>query len=274
MLSSPSLLEGHGLDPEAHLLVAGDLGPKLELGSAAGDGEARRAQAEVAGQRQLEVEAGCVQLDIEPVGDGERSVDGGNSVNADRARAGVAAVVHGGKGAGLGADGDEVLGAVADAPERDARRRIGPIDVVNVDARGVLNAVHRIRNRRGGRTAGECQDVHAVIAGDFQRDGRPDGARLELEPGLLAGGQHLNGDRRERGGSEVGLLDVQRLDRVAVDAAGDVIQVAVEQMQAGECGGVADARDALDGGVNLKLVGFDLVLREGAAVGRLDHQPP
>jgi hypothetical protein len=66
---------------------------------------------------------------------------------------------------------------------------------------------------------------------------------------------HLTLTGMNRLGSEIGLRDLQAGDGACGDAAGHEIQTAVQQLQSVERRGIGDARDALDGRIDLKLVG-------------------
>src|SRR5205085_7220705 len=125
--------------------------------------------------------------------------------------------------------------------------------------------------RRGG-AAGERQHLHALGPGDLQRHRVGDRAAGVLQFRGAGAGDDVDVDGDRLRSAEVGLRDVQRLDVGGVHAAGDVVQAPVQQVQAGERRGVADAGDALDGGVHLELVGVDLFGRERAAVGGLDDE--
>jgi hypothetical protein len=77
------------LNAEADLLIRVDLGAKLELRAAAGDGKAGLPGAERGVDGELQVEVGGVERDVEPVGDGERAVDGRDRIDAGGARRGI-----------------------------------------------------------------------------------------------------------------------------------------------------------------------------------------
>ena len=62
------------------------------------------------------------------------------------------------------------------------------------------------------------------------------------------------------------------VDRGRVDAAGRVVERAVEQLHAVELRRVADAVDAVEDRVDLELVGLDFLGRQGAGVGGLVGQ--
>ncbi len=67
-------------------------------------------------------------------------------------------------------------------------------------------------------------------------------------------------------------MDFGLADGAGGQAAGDIVERAVEQLEAAEGGGVADACDGLDGRVDLELVGFAFLVRDGACVGGLDGE--
>src|SRR5207302_5774448 len=158
------------------------------------------------------------------------------------------------EGAALGGDGDEALGAVVRAVEGQAageaaagRQHRGG------DAGRVADAVDGVGDGGGVRAAGEVQDLHAVIPGDLQRHRLGGRAGLEVQLRGAGAGDDVHLHRDVRIGAEVGLRDVQRGHLAGGHAAGQVIEAAVDEVQSGEGGRVADAGDALDGGIDLEL---------------------
>src|SRR5262249_36733044 len=135
--------------------------------------------------------------------------------------------------------------------------------------------------QRGQRRAGEeLQDLHAGDARDLQRHGRLQRA-VERRVRVVAPQEQRTGLRRGHRADvdldvwlagEVGPEDLGAGDGRGGQAGDDVVELAVEQLQAAEGRRVGDARDRLDRRVDLQLVGGPLLVADGARVGGLDDQ--
>ena len=74
--------------------------------------------------------------------------------------------------------------------------------------------------------------------------------------------------------AEIRLRNLSELIGAGVHAAGDVIQAAVDKVQAREAGGAGDARDALHVRVDLQLVGLQFLRATGRRCWRTQRPGP
>src|SRR5690606_29932311 len=98
--------------------------------------------------------------------------------------------------------------------------------------------------------------VHAVGVGDG---------------GLRGGGGDVDGHRDRTGGAQVGLVNLQ-VAYARRNAGGDEVEAAIQQAAALELRDLGDTVDGFQRGVDLQLVGGDLLVAQRAGVGGFGHQ--
>ena len=100
--------------------------------------------------------------------------------------------------------------------EDDAARRRRGVDQVGRHPGRIADAVDGIRDRRRLGAGGERERLHALVAGDLERDRLGDAAAAELEVGGLRAGDdvHLHRDRGVRAEVREALLGERRMGTV------------------------------------------------------------